>query len=95
MDLSFITDLYVPIIVVACLIVGYIFKKWVPDVENKWIPTIVTVLGLILAGFTTGWTIPSLVAGALSGLASTGLNQLFKQIIEGEKYEYEVEDEGE
>ena len=94
MDLSFITDLYVPIIVVACLVVGYIFHKWIPDVENKWIPTIVTVLGIVLAGVTTGWTVPSLVAGALSGLASTGLHQLFKQIIEGEKYEY-LDDEDE
>lgn len=85
MDLSFITDLYVPIIVVACLIVGYIVKKWVSDVDDKWIPTIVTILGLILGGITLGWTIPALVAGALSGLASTGLHQLFKQIIEGGK----------
>lgn len=83
MDLSFIVDMYVPMIIVACLIVGYIVKKWISDVDDKWIPTIVTVLGLILAGFMTGWTIPSLIAGALSGLASTGLHQLFKQIIEG------------
>jgi Na+/glutamate symporter len=83
MDLSFITELYMPIIVVACLIVGYIIKKWVKDVENKWIPTIVTVLGLILGGILTGCTVESLVAGALSGLASTGLHQLFSQIIEG------------
>lgn len=83
MDLSFITDMYIPIIVVACLIVGYIFKKWIKDVDNKWIPTIVTVIGLFLAGIMNGWSIQSLVAGALSGLASTGLHQLFTQIIEG------------
>lgn len=83
MDLSFITDMYIPIIVVACLIVGYIFKKWIKDVDNKWIPTIVTIIGLFLAGVTSGWSIQSLVAGALSGLASTGLHQLFTQIIEG------------
>ena len=83
MDLSFITDMYIPIIVVACLIVGYIFKKWIKDVDNKWIPTIVTIVGLFLAGITSGWSVQSLVAGALSGLASTGLHQLFTQIIEG------------
>lgn len=85
MDLSFITDLYVPIIVVACLIVGYIIKKWIKDVDDKWIPTIVTVLGFVLGGITMGWKLEALVAGALSGLASTGLHQLFKQIIEGGK----------
>ena len=85
MDLSFITDLYVPIIVVACLIVGYIIKKWIKDVDDKWIPTIVTILGFVLGGITMGWKLEALVAGALSGLASTGLHQLFKQIIEGGK----------
>lgn len=83
MDLGFIVDLYVPMIVVACLIVGYVFKKWIKDVENKWIPTIVTILGLVLGGCVNGWTFVSLVSGALSGLASTGLHQLFTQIIEG------------
>lgn len=83
MDLSFITEMYIPIIVLACLIIGYIIKKWVKDVENKWIPTIVTIVGLILGGIINGWTIEPLVAGAVSGLASTGLHQLFSQIIEG------------
>lgn len=82
MDLSFIVEMYVPSIIVACLIVGYIFKKWIADVDNKWIPTVVTILGLVLAGCSMGWTFDSLLAGALSGLASTGLHQLFKQIIE-------------
>ena len=92
MDLSFLKEMYVPIIMVACLIVGYIVKKWSPDVDNKWIPTIVTILGLVLAGITTGWTVQSLVSGALSGLASTGLHQVFKQIIEnGSKDEYTVD----
>ncbi len=83
MDLSFITEMYIPIIVLACLIIGYIIKKWVKDVENKWIPTIVTIVGLILGGIINGWAIEPLVAGAVSGLASTGLHQLFSQIIEG------------
>ena len=79
---TFIIQLYVPIIVVACLVVGYIVKKWVADVDDKYIPTIVTVLGAILGGLTLGWTLQSIVAGAVSGLASTGLHQLFKQLIE-------------
>lgn len=83
MDLSFITEMYIPIIVVACLVVGYIIKKWVKDVENKWIPTIVTAVGIILGGIINGWSVEPIVAGAVSGLASTGLHQLFSQIIEG------------
>lgn len=80
---TFIIQLYVPIIVVACLVVGYIVKMWVKDVDNKYIPTIVTILGAFLGGMTLGWTLQSIVAGAVSGLASTGLHQLFKQLIEG------------
>ena len=57
-------------------------KKWIADVDNKYIPTIVTILGALLGGMTLGWTLQSIVAGAVSGLASTGLHQLFKQLIE-------------
>ena len=80
---AFILSLYVPIIIVACLLVGFIVKKWIHDVDNKWIPTIVTILGVILGGILNGWTIEALVAGGVSGLASTGFHQLFKQLIEG------------
>lgn len=83
MDISFITDMYVPIIMVACLIVGFIVKKWIHDVEDKWIPTIVTILGAVLGFVINGASIEAVVAGAVTGLASTGLHQLFKQLIEG------------
>ena len=82
MDLSFITEMYVPIIVVACLVVGYIAKKWIKDVENKYIPTIVFVLGIVLGLFMNGLTVEAGVAGAVSGLASTGLHQMFTRLIE-------------
>lgn len=83
MDISFITDMYVPIIMVACLVVGFIVKKWIHDVEDKWIPTIVTILGAVLGFVINGASIEAVVAGAVTGLASTGLHQLFKQLIEG------------
>lgn len=83
MDISFITDMYVPIIMVACLVVGFIVKKWINDVDDKWIPTIVTILGAVLGFVINGASIEAVVAGAVTGLASTGLHQLFKQLIEG------------
>ncbi len=82
MDISFITEMYIPIIMVACLIVGYIVKKWIADVDDKWIPTIVTVLGAVLGVVLNGFGLEQIVAGAVTGLASTGLHQLFKQLIE-------------
>lgn len=85
MDLTSITEMYVPIIVIACLIVGYIAKKWIKDVDNKYIPTIVCVLGAILGCITTQTiNVDVIVAGAVSGLASTGLHQTYKNLIEKE-----------
>lgn len=82
MDLSFITKMYIPIILVACLIVGYIVHKWIKDVNNKWIPTIVTILGAVLGVLINGFNLEAIVSGAVTGLASTGLHQLFTQLIE-------------
>lgn len=87
MDISWIKEMYVPIILVACLVVGYVLKRWIKDVDNKWIPTIVTALGAVLGAVLNGVGIEQIVAGAVTGLASTGLHQLFKQLIEGKAEE--------
>ena len=83
-DVSFLAEFMVPVIVGICLCVGYVVKKWIKDVDNKYIPTICAVLGVILAIWINGWTITAsiLLSGLFSGLASTGLHQLFKQYIE-------------
>ena len=92
MDISFITNMYIPIILVACLVVGYIVKRWIDDVEDKWIPTIVTALGAALGIIINGLGIEPIVAGAVTGLASTGLHQLFKQLIEGRNNSEEADE---
>ena len=74
----------IPAIVGICLVVGYIVKHWLPSADNKIIPTMVTILGIALAVWMN-WpavTPEIILAGALSGLASTGLHQLFKQWID-------------
>ncbi len=71
------------IIVGLCLMVGFVVKKWVHDMDNKYIPTLVAGLGIILAVWMNGEITPeTILGGGLSGLASTGLHQLFKQWIE-------------
>ena len=77
-DLSIINEMIIPVIVIFSLVVGYIMKKWLP-VDNKIIPTVLTICGGILGGLISGWNIESITAGMLSGLASTGLHQLFYQ----------------
>ena len=47
-DLQILTDLVSPMIVVGCLIIGYVLKNAVPGkIINKFIPLIVTVCGII------------------------------------------------
>lgn len=83
MSLEFITEMYMPIVMAACLVVGYVLKKWCPT-DNKWIPTILVGMGAMLGCIASGGiTLTYIVAGAVTGLASTGLHQVFKQLIEG------------
>ena len=86
MDLSFITEFYSPIVMAGCLAPGYIIKKWINDVDNKYIPTFVGVEGAILSCIATGEVnITTIISGLICGLASTGLHQAFKNIIENTK----------
>ena len=82
MDFTIIEQYFVLTVVLACLVAGYVIKKWIKDVDNKYIPTIVTMLGMVLNLFVSGFSIESAVFGAVMGLASTGFHQAFKQYIE-------------
>jgi hypothetical protein len=81
MDLEFIVDLYIPIVMVICLCVGFVLKKFAPT-DNKWIPLTLMILGAVL-GCIAGWDInlEHIAAGMVTGLASTGLHQVFSQLI--------------
>ena len=89
MDLSFLSNFIVPIVVGTCLCVGYILKHVVKtDVVNKYIPVIVAVLGVGLnAWINMSFTPEILLGGMFSGLASTGLHQVFKQLIKKDNEE--------
>lgn len=80
MDLTFITQHYIPVVLVACLVVGYCIKhiKWLEAVSNQYIPSILAILGCVAVGAVS---LESIVYGAVTGLASTGLHQVFSQII--------------
>ena len=82
MDISFLTEYMVPVIMGLCLCVGFIVKKWVADVDNKYIPTICAVLGVALAIWINWPAIDAsvILSGLVSGLGATGIDQLVKQI---------------
>ena len=87
MDFSILTEHFVLVVLVACLVAGYIIKhasflKWVP---NSDIPVILAMIGAALNAVIGGVSVETIVYGAVMGLASTGLHQGFKAFLEGKK----------
>lgn len=80
--LQVLTDNFVLIVVIACLIIGYLIKSAFDFIPNKYIPTILATLGAFLNAIVSGITIEAIVYGALMGLASTGMHQAFTRFIE-------------
>ncbi len=80
MDINFVDEYFVPGIVVLCLCIGYVLRNFAPT-DNKWIPLILLVLGVISGSYVGGLTFDSIVGGAVSGLGAVGLNQAFKQAL--------------
>lgn len=87
MDITFLTEFAVPIIVGICLCVGYIVKNMIPsDGINKYIPLIMGALGVVLNVWINWAFTPQILLGGLfSGLASTGMHQVFKNLINKEE----------
>ena len=78
-------------ITVICYLIGLVCHN-LQRLDNKWIPCIVGVFGLILG--IVGWlTIPdypatnildAIAVGIVSGLASTGADQVVRQLAKGD-----------
>ena len=93
MNIDILQSYMIPVIVVICICVGFVCKQWdvIPD---KIIPTIMAVLGLGLAIWIDGHVVPDTIAkGLVSGLASTGLHQLFKQWIDNMEVDMDQDDD--
>ncbi len=87
MDISALSGYIVLVVLGICLCVGYILRNLVPsDKVNKYIPLIMGVLGVGLNIWISWSVTPEIVLGGLvSGLASTGLYETFKNMIGGQK----------
>lgn len=74
-------------ITVICFLIG-MFVRNVTPIDNKWIPCIVGTAGLALG--VLGWFImpdypandilTAMAVGIVSGLASTGIDQMYHQL---------------
>lgn len=88
MDISSMTTVIA--IVVICYLIG-LAAKTIPAVKDNYIPVIVGVFGGIL-GVLGMYVIPdfpaqdilnAIAVGIVSGLSSTGVNQVYKQLKDG------------
>ncbi len=83
--MDFLNNYIVVVVLAICLCIGYIIKHAIStDKINRYIPLIMAVLGVILNIWINSFKItPEIILGGLvSGLASTGMHQAFKEIIE-------------
>ena len=80
----------IPIITVGCLCIGFVLKKWLPT-DDKWIPTILLVLGAVSGAILFGLDYEGIVKGMLSGLASVGLHQVFYQFVKNKIEPIDIE----
>jgi hypothetical protein len=84
--MEFLNDYLVLVVVGICLCVGYVMKNLIPSEKvNRFIPLAMMLLGILINLWVNGFafTPEILLGGMASGLASTGMHQLFKQFIGG------------
>lgn len=86
MDFSSLGIASVAVITVICFLVGQVVKA--TGLDNKWIPIICGVAGavlgvigmLIMPDFPATDYLTAVAVGIVSGLAATGVNQVYKQL---------------
>lgn len=82
--MEFLNDYITLITVGICLCAGYVIKRtFRSDKVHRFIPLIMAVLGIVLNMWMNLSISPEiLLGGMVSGLASTGMHEAFKQFIE-------------
>lgn len=87
MDLSGLTQYLSLVVMGICLCVGFVIKNSLDFIPNKYIPAIMLVLGTIINVLInlSGISAEVILTGMLSGLASTGLYEMFKNFINKEE----------
>ena len=81
--LEMFSDYFVLIVIGICMCIGFVIKNLVPTNRiNKFIPLTMAVLGVVLNLWISRWrfTPEILLGGLVSGLASTGTYEGFKNI---------------
>lgn len=85
MDLGFLTT-YINLITLGiCLCMGYAIKKAFNQIPNKYIPLSAMILGCIIniiINWSTGINAAVILGGMISGLSSTGLYEMLRNLLQ-------------
>ena len=86
MNISFLLEFIDPIILGICLLVGYALKNAFDKFPNKYIPLCALCVGTVIAVVINlpNITAEVILGGMISGLASTGLHELLRNLINKE-----------
>ena len=86
MDLTFLNEFLVVIVLAFCLWVCFIIKYSLDFIDNKYIPLIMGIVGVTFNVFVNSGAVTPvvIVGGLISGLASTGLYEMFRNFISKE-----------
>ena len=75
-----INQFLMPLVLAACYAIGAALKS-TEHYPDKYIPATMLFVGAVLAPLATGdWSAQAIMIGAISGWASTGLNQTITQL---------------
>lgn len=83
-DLTFLMEFINPMILGICLLTGYTLKHAFDKFPNKYIPLIALCMGAFIAvvvNRNNGINLEILLTGMMSGLASTGLHELLRNLL--------------
>ena len=84
MDINFLLEYINLPILGICLMVGYVLKTAFVKFPNKYIPLAALTLGTIIAivvNVKSGINIDVVLGGMISGLASTGLHEMLRNLL--------------
>ena len=84
MDINFLLEYINLPILGICLMVGYVLKTAFVKFPNKYIPLAALTLGTIIAivvNVKSGINIDVVLGGMISGLASTGLYEMSRNLL--------------
>lgn len=86
MDVSYLLNFVDPIIMGICLATGYALKNAFEKFPNKYIPLTAMTLGMVLSIVLNFHNITAeiILSGMVSGLSSTGLYEMLRNLIHKE-----------